>query len=73
MIASGFSVLIYCVVVIFVAVVIKWLLGVAGYPPSAEVEKWGKILVAVLCLAAIILWLLSLIGVAPYYGPHFFR
>ena len=73
LVASLFDVLIYCALVILVAFTLVWILGIAGYPPSDEMMKWGRILVALLCLAVVVLWLLTLIGVAPYAGPHFLR
>jgi hypothetical protein len=73
LVASFFDVLIYCVIVVLVAVTIVWVLGIAGYPPSPDMLKYGKLLVLLLCLAVIVLWLVALLGVAPYMGPHFLR
>ena len=72
-VASFFDALIYCAIVILVAFIIVWVLGLVGYPPSPDMMKWGRILVLLLCLSVIILWLLSLLGVAAYPGPHFLR
>lgn len=73
LVASLFDVAIYCVIVVLVAVTIVWVLSIAGYPPSPEMMKWGKLLVVLLCLGVIILWLLALAGAGPYIGPHFLR
>ncbi len=66
-----FNVALYCAVVILVALVIVWVLGLAGYPPSPDVMKWGKIVVLLLCLIVVVGWLLSLLGVGGYAPPRF--
>ncbi len=66
------NVCLYCAIIILVAFVIVWVLSsVFGITLDANVMKWGKIVVALLCVIAIVAWLLSMIGGATYSGPHF--
>jgi len=52
-----------CAITILVAFILVWICTAAGYPPSADVMKWGKIVVGLICLIIIVSWLLSLTGV----------
>ena len=63
--------LLHIAVIIFVAFVIVWVLKLAGYPPDADVYKWGKIIVMLLIVIAVVVWVFSLIGYGPGlpYGP----
>jgi hypothetical protein len=61
------DVVINCVIIFLVAVTIVWLLGIAGYPPSADMLKFGKLLVFLLCLAVVLAWLLGGGGFFPHY------
>jgi hypothetical protein len=67
--------LLYCAIVIFVAYCIAWAWSTYISPIDANVYKWGKIVVGLLCLIAFVGWLLSLLslgGGGPYgYFPHF--
>jgi hypothetical protein len=74
--AGGFllgflNVALYCAVIILVAFVIVWVLGMMGVGLDGNVLKWGKIVVGLLCLIVIVGWLLSLLGVGGYSPPHF--
>jgi hypothetical protein len=61
-------VVLYCAVVIFVAVVLAWFWSTWISPIDATVYKWGTIIVGLLCLIAIISWLLGL-NVAAFGLP----
>jgi hypothetical protein len=66
------NVCLYCAIVILIAFVIVWVLTTLfGIVISAEVMKWGKIVVALICIIVIVGWLLSLVGVGGYSPPHF--
>ena len=69
------DVIINCVIIVLVAFTVVWLLGLIGFPPSADMMKWGKILVLLLCVAIVLAWLLSLVGLGGGFNraPHFFR
>ena len=61
--------------IILVAFVILGVLtSLFGLTIDANVYKWGRIVVALLCLIIIVSWLLSILGlgVAPV-GVHVFR
>ena len=65
------NVCLYCAIIILVAFAIVWLLNlIFGITLDANVMKWGKIVVALLCAIAIIAWLLSLVGGGPSMAPH---
>jgi NADH:ubiquinone oxidoreductase subunit 6 (subunit J) len=66
------NVLLYCAIIVLVAFAIVWILNVVGFPPSAEVMKWGKIVVALLCLIAVVAWLLGMLGAPMTSVPRFF-
>ena len=66
------NVLLYCAIIVLVAFAIVWILNVVGFPPSAEVMKWGKIVVGLLCLIAVIAWLFGLMGAPIMSTPKFF-
>lgn len=67
------NVCLYCAIIILVAFVIVWVLSsVFGITLGAEVMKWGKIVVALLCIIAIVAWLLSLIGGGVGVGTNHF-
>jgi hypothetical protein len=66
------NVVLYCAIVVFVAFTLLWLLGLVGYPPSAEMVKVGKIIVLLLCLIAVMLWLASLFGLGGGFPNYFF-
>lgn len=67
------NVCLYCAVIILVAFVIWWVItGLMGLALDANVFKWGKIVVALLCLIIVVTWLLGLLsGVST--APHFSR
>lgn len=67
------NVILYCAIVIFIAFVIMWLLNFVGVTLDANVLKWGKIIVALLCAIVILSWLFSAIGGVAAGPPLLFR
>jgi hypothetical protein len=63
--------LLYCAIVIFIAVCIAWAWQTFIGPLDPNVYKWGRIIVGLLCLIAFVVWLLSLLGGGVGYAPHF--
>jgi len=66
------NVCLYCAIIILVAFAIVWVLGFVGVQISAEMMKWGKIVVALLCIIAVVAWLLGLLGGGPVVGTGTF-
>ena len=55
--------LLYIAVIIFIAFAIRWLIvSFMGWSIDANVEKWGRIIVGLLCIIAIVVWLSGLLG-----------
>jgi hypothetical protein len=53
-------------VVVFIAVLIWWVItGLFKIALDANVYKWGKIVVVLICLIIVVTWLLSLLGMGP--------
>ena len=68
----GFAnVALYCAIVVFVAFALLWLLGLVGYPPSADMVRVGKIIVVLLCLIAVMIWLAGLMGYGGGFPNYF--
>ena len=67
---SFLQMLLYCAIVIFIAFAIAWAWRTFIGPIDANVYKWGKIIVALLCLIAFVGWLLSLLGFGGGLGFH---
>lgn len=59
-------VILYCAIVVLVAFAIRWLIVFAAGSVDANVDKWGRIVVILLCAIAIVAWLLSLLGIVHY-------
>lgn len=67
---SFLSLCLYIAIIILVAFVILWVVtNLMGIAVDANVLKWGKIVVALLCLIAVVAWLLSVLGGHP--SPYF--
>jgi len=63
---SFLSLLLYIAVVILIAFAIRWLIvGFMGWSLDADVEKWGRIVVGLLCIIAIVIWLAGILGAGP--------
>jgi hypothetical protein len=55
--------LLYIAVIIFVAFAIRWLIvSFMQWSIDPNIEKWGRIIVGLLCLIAIALWLSGVLG-----------
>jgi len=59
-------VLLYCAVIILVAFAIRWVIVYALSSIDANIDKWGRIVVGLLCVIIIVSWLLSLLGLATF-------
>ncbi len=70
------NVVLFCAIVIFIAFIIVWLLNyLLGIVIDANVMKWGKVIVALICAIAILTWLFSVLGVGTGgvgFNQHFF-
>jgi hypothetical protein len=65
------NLLLYIAIIIFIAYCIVWLIqGFMGWTIDANVMKFGKIIVALLCFIAILVWLSGLLG-GTVGLPHF--
>jgi len=68
---SFFELLLYIAIIVFVAFAIRWAItSIFGWSLDADVEKWGRIIVGLLCLIAVIVWLASIFGLGGGF-PHF--
>ena len=68
---SFLDLLLYIAIIIFIAFVIVWVIqNFMGWAIDANVMKWGKVIVGLLCLIAVVVWLASVIGGGPGL-PHF--
>lgn len=74
LVVSFIYLLLHLAVIILVAVSIRWLITspqVLGWMLDPLMEKWGRIVVVLLCIIAIVVWLAGLGGYGPglLYGP----
>ena len=68
---SFLNLMLYIAIIVFVAFVILWVLtSFMGIAIDANVLKWGKVIVGLLCLIAVVVWLAGVIGGGPGL-PHF--
>ena len=64
--------LLYIAIVIFIALAIVWLItSFMGWSIDANVLKWGKVIVGLLCLIAVVIWLTGVLGGGGGF-PHLF-
>jgi hypothetical protein len=55
--------LLYIAVIILIAYAIVWLItSFMGWSIDANVYKWGKVVVGLLCLIAVVVWLAGILG-----------
>lgn len=68
---SFLDLLLYLAIIILIAFAIRWVItGFLGWAIDANVEKWGRIVVGLLCLIAIVVWVAGVLGGGPGL-PHF--
>jgi hypothetical protein len=68
---SFLNLMLYIAIICFIAYVILWVItGFMGWAIDANVLKFGKIIVALLCLIAVVVWLAGVVGGGPGL-PHF--
>jgi hypothetical protein len=65
--------LLHLTVIIFIAFCIVWVFKLAGITIDADVLKWGRIIVILLCVIAVVIWAASLLGYGPglMWGPRY--
>ena len=59
-------VFLYCAVIILVAFAIRWAIVTFAGNIDANIDKWGRIVVGLLCVIVIVSWLLSLLGLVHF-------
>jgi len=70
---SFLNLLLYIAIIVFVAYVILWVVrDWFGIVLDANVLKFGKIIVGLICLIAIVMWLAGVLGGGPGL-PHFWN
>jgi hypothetical protein len=70
---SFLELMLYIAIICLIAYVILWVItGFFGWSIDANVLKFGKIIVALLCLIAVVVWLSSVMGLGGGF-PHFLR
>jgi len=68
---SFLNLLLYIAIIIFIAFVIVWVIqSFMGWTIDANVMKWGKVIVGLLCLIAVVVWIAGVLGGGPGL-PHF--
>jgi hypothetical protein len=68
---SFLNLLLYLAIILFVAYVILWVVrDWFGIAIEANVLKFAKIIVGLICLIAVVIWLASVLGGASF--PHVF-
>ena len=60
---SFLNLLLYIAIIILIAFGIRWLLvSFMGVTIDANVDKWARIVVGLLCVIAIVVWLAGVLG-----------
>lgn len=68
---SFLNLLLYIAIIVFIAFVIMWVIqSFMGWSIDANVLKWGKVIVGLLCLIAVVVWLAGVLGGGTGL-PHF--
>lgn len=71
---SFLNLLLYLAIIILVAFGIRWVItGFIGWTLDANVEKWGRVVVGLLCLIAIVVWIAGVIGGHPGLPVFWYR
>ena len=67
-------VLLYIAFIILIAFAIRWVIVFAVGGIDANIDKWGRIVVGLLCAIVLISWLLSIMGLIHFpFIAHAFR
>jgi len=70
---SFLNLLLYLALIILIAFAIRWVLvSFMGWSLDANVEKWARVVVGLLCVIAIVVWIAGVIGGHPGL-PIFWR
>jgi len=70
---SFLNLLLYIAIIVLIAYIILWVIrDWFGVTIDANVLKFGKIVVALLCLIAVVIWLAGVLGGGPAL-PTFWR
>ena len=70
---SFLNLLLYIAIIILIAFLIRWVItGLFNWSIDAEVEKWARIVVGLLCVIAIVVWVAGVLGGGPGL-PLFWR
>jgi hypothetical protein len=68
---SFLNLLLYIAIIILIAYLILWVVqSFIGITIDANVLKWGRVVVGLLCLIAVVIWLAGVLGGGPGL-PHF--
>jgi len=60
---SFLNLLLYIAIIILIAFGIRWVLvSLMGVTLDANVEKWARIVVGLLCVIAVVVWLAGVLG-----------
>lgn len=70
-IVSFLYLLLYLAIIILIAFGVRWVVTeVIGKPIDPNVDKWARIVVALLCGIATVVWLVGVLSSAPRVLPH---
>ena len=71
---SFLNLLLYIAIIILIAFGIRWLLvGFMGVTLDANVEKWARVVVGLLCVIAVVVWIAGVIGGGPGLPLFWYR
>ena len=60
---SFLNLLLYIAIIILIAFGIRWVLvSLMGVSINANVEKWARVVVGLLCVIAIVIWIAGVLG-----------
>ena len=68
-------VLLYIAVIILIAFAIRWVIIFVLGSIDSNIDKWGRIVVGLLCVIVMVSWLLSILGLMhfPFPAQHSLR
>ena len=70
---SFLNLLLYIALIILIAFGLRWVItGLFGWSIDADVEKWARIVIGLICVIAIVIWLAGVLGGGPGL-PLFWR